>query len=144
MKKYLLLAFTLIIFLSCTKSLIQISPEYQNRYIDAEKLYIQFLPEQLVIEINDALISSLGTGSKNEIYISYFEKTFPKFVKQNSTFQQVLMTSKEYQFDEKEYNINDKEKILLKIPSHLKNETILDDHTGYSIILEDIKIHHKN
>ena len=116
--------------------------EYQNKSIDAEKLFIRFVPEQPIIEVNDNLISSLGSGSKNEIYLSYFEKEFPKFVKQNSTFQQVLISSKEYQFNEREFFISNQDKILLKFPLHSNNEVLTDD-TGYTIFLEDIKIHHK-
>jgi len=143
MIKYLLFIYVAIIFISCTTNLIKITPEYQSKLIDAEKLFIRFIPEQPVIEVNDDLISSLGTGSKNEIYLSYFEKEFPKFVKQHSAFQQVTISSKEYQFDEREFFINSKDKILVKIPLHSKNKMLTNDDTGYTIFFEDIKIHHK-
>jgi hypothetical protein len=142
MKNYILYSFILIIFISCTKNLIKITPEYHNKFIDAEKLYIQFVPEQPEIEINNNLISSLGSGSKNETYLSYFEKNFQKFVKQNAIFQQVVISSEEYQFEKKELFINTTDKIVLKIPLLSKNEKKTDD-SGYTLLLEDIKISHK-
>jgi len=142
MRKYLFI-FVLIIFVSCTKNLIKVTPEYQDKFINAGKLFIQFVPEKPEIEINDELISLLGTGSKEDIYLAYFEKNFSKFVKQNSTFKQVNISSDIRQFDEKELPLNKKNKILLKIPLHSKNEIITYDDTRYTILFEDIKIHYK-
>ena len=142
MRKYLFI-FVLIIFVSCTKNLIKVTPEYQDKFINAGKLFIQFVPEKPEIEINDELISLLGTGSKEDIYLAYFEKNFSKFVKQNSTFKQVNISSDIRQFDEKELPLNKKYKILLKIPLHSKNEIITYVDTRYTILFEDIKIHYK-
>ena len=142
MKKYLLFFFILIISMSCSNKIMKVTPDYQSKFIDAENLFVCFVPEQPIIEISDNLISSLGTGSKNEIYLSYFGKSFQKFVKQNSTFKQVMVSSKNYQFNEKEFFVNSKEKMLFKIPLFSKNDIKTDD-TGYTLFLEDIKIHHK-
>lgn len=144
MRKLLLFVFIPIIFIACTKrNLVIITPEYQSKFINAEELSIQFVPEKPVIEINDEIISSLGNGSNEEIYPVHFEKNFPKFVKQNSTFKQVNFSSDIYQFDEKELPINKKDTILFKIPSHTQDETKNDNTIGNTLLLEDVKIYQK-
>ena len=61
MKKHLVLVFIPIIFIACTKrNLVIITPEYQDKSINAEKLSIQFVPQKPEIEINADAFNALS------------------------------------------------------------------------------------
>jgi hypothetical protein len=79
-------------FWGCNKKLIKISPDYQSKYFKTGLLFIQFVPALPEIEISDLLLNSLGSGSKNKIFHTYFKKEFPQFVKKHASFHQVEET----------------------------------------------------